>query len=430
MSIATPRETPYWWEGAPLAEPPQLDVPTRCDVVVVGAGYAGLSAALTLARAGRDVHVLDKDTPGQGASTRNGGIASGNLRLSFSRMTALFGRDRARALYGEGKAAREDLARFIGDEEIDCDFSLVGRFTGAVRPHHYEGLARECELLRRELDIEAYVVSRAEQHGEIGSDLYHGGAVRPDIGGLHPGRFHRGLLERAQASGAIVHAKTPASGLRRDGGGFAIETPRGAVAARDVIVATNGYTARDALPWLARRVVPVASQIIATEPLDAQLMDRLMPRRRMLGETRHLYHYFRPSPDGTRILFGGRRGAQTGDPSRKMDHLYRHLVRIFPELDGVGISHCWWGYVAMTYDQLPKVAVHEGVHYATGFCGSGVVWARWLGRKAALRILGEAESETAFDDTAFRAVPLYDGRPWFLPAAIAWEGFKDYVGWY
>ncbi len=423
-------DTPYWWEAAPIEEPPLRDLPARCDVVVVGAGYAGLAAALTLARAGREVHVLEKDRPGEGASSRNGGIASGNIRISFRRMTDMFGRERAKAVYGEGKAAREDLARFILDEGIECEYSLVGRFTGAVRPAHYEGLAREAELLRRELGIEAYVVQRSEQHTEIGTDIYHGGAVRPDIGGLHPGLFHRGMLERAGESGVVVHGRTPALGVRRESNGFEVGTPRGKFFARDIVIATNGYTGRHELSWLARRLVPVASQIIATGPLSPDVMSRLMPKRRMLGETRHLYHYYRPSPDGTRVIFGGRRGAQTDDPKKKAEHLYRYLVAIFPELDGVKITHCWWGYVAMTYDQLPKVGVHEGIHYATGFCGSGVVWAPWLGRKAALRILGDREAETAFDDAPFRAIPLYDGRPWFVPASILWHGFKDRMGWY
>jgi glycine/D-amino acid oxidase-like deaminating enzyme len=427
---ATPLDTPYWWEAAPLEAWPQRDLPKRCDAIVVGAGYAGLSAALTLSRAGREVHVLEKDRPGEGASSRNGGIASGNIRISFRKMAHMFGRERACVIYGEGKAAREDLARFILEEGIQCGYSLVGRFTGAVRPAHYEGLARESEMLKRELGIEAYVVPRTEQQTEIGTDIYHGGAVRPDIGGLHPGLFHRGMLERARSAGAVVHGQTTAEGIRRNRDEFEIATSRGKILARDIVVATNGYTGRHALPWLARRVVPVASQMIATEPLDAAVMKRLMPKRRVLGETRHLYHYFRPSPDGTRILFGGRRGAQTADPNKKMKHLYRYLVQIFPELEGVGISHCWWGYVAMTYDQLPKVAAHDGVHYATGFCGSGVVWARWLGRKAALRILGDRQADTAFDDARFRTIPLYDGRPWFVPATILWHGFKDRIGWY
>jgi glycine/D-amino acid oxidase-like deaminating enzyme len=274
---ARPLDTPYWWEAAPTEERPQRDLAERCDAIVVGAGYAGLSAALTLARAGRKVHVLEKDRPGEGASSRNGGIASGNLRISLRKMTDMFGRRRALSIYGEGKAAREDLARFILEEGIECGYSLVGRFSGAVRPAHYEELAREAELLRRELGIEAYVVPRAEQHAEIGTDIYHGGAVRPDIGGLHPGLFHRGMLERAENSGAVVHGQTPALRLRRESKGFEVETPRGRIFARDVIVATNGYTGRHTLPWLARRVVPLASQVIATEPLDADVMQRLMP---------------------------------------------------------------------------------------------------------------------------------------------------------
>ncbi len=427
---ARPLDTPYWWEAAPIEEQPQRELAKRCDAIVIGAGYAGLSAALTLVRAGREVHVLEKDRPGEGASSRNGGITSGNIRIGFRRMMDMFGRERARAIYGEGKAAREDLARFVLEEGIDCDYSLAGRFTGAVRPAQYEKLAREAELLRRELGIDAYVVPRDEQHTEIGTAIYHGGAVRPDIGGLHPGLFHRGMLERTESAGAVVHGRTPAIGLRREGDGFEVGTPRGKILARDVVIATNGYTVRHAFPWLARRVVPVASQIIATEPLDTELMKRLMPKGRMIGETRHLYHYYRPSPDGTRILFGGRRGAQTDDPQKKAEHLYRYLLAIFPELAGVGITHCWWGYVAMTYDQLPKVARHEGVHYAAGFCGSGVVWARWLGRKAALKILGDADGASAFDAASFHALPLYDGRPWFVPAGILWYGFKDRMGWY
>ncbi len=426
-SMPLPAFHPYWWEAAPLVELPKQPVPERADTVVVGAGFAGLSAALTLARAGRAVAVFDKDRPGEGASSRNGGIASGNIKIRFSKMIESFGLARAKAIYEEAKRARADLARFVKEEGIDCCFAPSGHFTGAVRPAHYEAMAREAELMNKHLGCGAYMVPRSEQHGEIGTDFYYGGMVKPDIGGLHPGLLHTGMLERVQAAGATIHARTSVSGVRRDNDAFEVHTAHGRLRARHVVVATNGYTG-SATPWLQRRIVPIPSQIITTEPLDPALMDRLMPKRRMIGESRNLYHYYRPSPDGTRMVFGGRRGAETNDPKAKFRQLYRDLGEIFGELDGVSITHSWWGYTGYTFDYLPKVAVHEGVHYATGFCGSGVVWARWLGQKVALRILGDAEAETVFDETPFQTLPLYRGRPWFLPAIIGWYRIKDRCG--
>jgi glycine/D-amino acid oxidase-like deaminating enzyme len=415
---------PYWWEAAPLPELAEVPLPERVDVAVVGSGYAGLAAALTLARAGRRVAVFEAESPGIGASTRNGGIASGNIRLSHSALVRRLGPDGAEAVHREGKAARRELADLLERETIACDFTLSGRFTGARTAKDYEVLAREAELLRRHGDIESEVVPRAEQHREIGSDFYHGGVLRPDIGGLHPGRFHQGLLERALEAGVTVLAWTPVTGIGRAAEGFTVATARGTVTARDTIVATNGYSGA-ATGWLQRRVIPIQSQIIATAPLDRQVMDRLMPRARMIGDTCRLHHYFRPSPDGTRILFGGRAGATKADPRASGAHLHRDLLRVFPDLDGVAISHSWSGYTGFTFDLLPHLAVHDGVHYATGFCGSGVVWAPYLGRKAALRILGAKDADTVFDRKSLQTRPFYGGRPWFLPAVLAYYGLRD-----
>ena len=306
--------TPYWWEEAPPASPPQVAVQAKCDVVIVGAGYTGLSAGLTLARAGRRVQIFDRQRPGEGASTRNGGIASGNLRPSYRQMMRRFGEARATAIQAEAKAAREDLAEFIGREAIDCEFRLTGRFTGAAKPGEYEGLAREADLLRKTLGIEAYAVPRSEQRNVLGTEFYHGGMVRNDIGGLHPAKFHRGMLALAEKAGAIIHsARRRCSALPPSNGGFEVETARGRVQADHVIVGTNGYT--DGVdPWLRRRLVPVRSRIIATAPLSNNLMAELMPKRVMCSETRKLHYYYRPSPDGTRILFGGRDGTIAGDP--------------------------------------------------------------------------------------------------------------------
>ncbi|MGE0767673.1 MAG: NAD(P)/FAD-dependent oxidoreductase [Hyphomicrobiaceae bacterium] len=420
------RNEPYWWEAAPPSYLPQAEVLGRCDVVVVGAGYTGLSAALTLARAGRSVQVFDRMRPGEGASTRNGGIASGNLRHSFAEHERRFGRERAEGIDREGKLARDDLHRFITEEKIDCDFKLTGRFTGASQQKDYDNLAREADRLGRTLGIDAFAVSRAEQRDAIGTDFYHGGLVRKDIGGLHPAKFHAGLLRLALEAGARVHGETPVAGMRSDGSGYEVETSRGRIRAADVIVATNGYTDQ-VDSWLRRRMIPVRSRIIATAPISENLMRELCPKGYMMGETRALHYYFRPSPDGTRILFGGRDGTIAGDPQWPTESLRRALLDIFPLLEDVPITHSWFGHVAMNRDMIPRIFTKNGVRYAAGYCGSGVVWARWAGQKAALTLMRHPDATSALDFRPPKAVPFYTGQPWFMPAVFAWFAAKDRI---
>jgi glycine/D-amino acid oxidase-like deaminating enzyme len=418
---------PYWWEAATPRALPQKKLTATCDVAVVGAGYAGLSTALVLARAGRSVQVFDKQRPGEGASSRNGGIASGNIRMGFGKMVDVMGLEAALQIYREGKMAREGLEAFVASENIDCDFKPVGRFTGAIHPTHYDAQGREADRLNKHLGIDAEMISKSDQHKEVGSDLYHGGMLRPDIGGLHPGKLHAGMMETAIKAGVTVHGETAVTGIRRDGKGFEVETARGRVKATNVIVATNGYT-DNSNRWLQRRLVPVPSRIIATQPLSPETMARLMPKRRMHGETRHLYHYYRPSPDGTRILFGGRERAWGGGSGEFATNLRADLGEIFPELADVPLSHNWFGFVAYNLDYLPRMFERDGVHYATGFCGSGVVWAWWLGSKLGFKLIGDAKADTAFSCDPPSAVPFYTGTPWFLPAALFWFGLQDRFG--
>jgi len=239
--------------------------------------------------------------------------------------------------------------------------------------------------------------------------------------------LHRGILEKAVAAGVTVVSRCRVTAIHPLKSGFRFDTEKGSLEAGDAVVATNGYTDA-AMTWLRRRVIPIPSQIIATDGLPSETLSRLMPKRHMVGDTRNLYNYYRPSPDGTRIVFGGRRGSHTDDDARKAAHLYRNLIEIFPELEGVKLTHSWWGYTGYTFDFLPKVAIHDGIHYATGFCGSGVVWAPWLGKKAAALILGETEAESIFAEYPFQSRPLYYGKPWFLPFVIGWYGVMDWFG--
>ncbi len=416
---------PFWWQAAEPPELPQTPVSSSCDAVVVGAGYTGLSAALTLARAGRSVQVFDKQRPGEGASTRNGGIFSASIRTGLAKAIAKYGEQGGVALYREAHAAREDLGRFVREEGIDCDYNLNGRFTGAVTAADYEALAQDAELLNKYFDVGAYAVEKSRQHEEVGSDFYHGGVVLPDIGHLHPAKLHAGMLGKAIEAGAIVHGETPVTGIARGARDFSVATARGDVTSRDLIVAINGY-ADAAFAWMQRRIVPVISRIIATEQLSPNLMSHLIPKGRAVGDTRKLYRYYRPSPDGTRIIIGGRERMFGKDPAVNAEHIRRGLVQIFPELDGVAFEKSWNGFVAFNRDELPRLFRHEGAYYACGYCGSGVVWARWLGAKAAYKVLGDRErGRTAFEAPPPASIPFYTGKPWFMPLMIGLYGLQD-----
>ena len=321
------KTTPYWWEAAPPSSGPVIKISDVCDVVIVGAGYAGLSAAITLSRAGRSVQVFDRQLPGEGASTRNGGLASGNIKMSFRQMTEKFGLKHAKAVYLEGKMARQKLSDFIHAESLDCDFKLTGRFIGAFKPEHFEAQAREADFINKHLGVGAYMITKEDQHNEIETDMYFGGMLRPDLGGLHPAKFHASLLVLAKDAGVSIFGNCPITRISNGKRGLEVKTNLGNVVAENIIVSTNGYT--DSFDkWLRRRLVPVTSRLVATEPLPKKIISRLMPKGRMFGETRTLFHYFRQSPDGTRILMGGNEGGNSGDPNKDSAKLKNYISQV------------------------------------------------------------------------------------------------------
>ena len=418
------QDTSFWLDGLPAPEVQDDTLPASVDVLIVGSGYTGLNAALETARGGRSTLVLDAAPLGHGCSTRNGGQISTSIKPSLAKLTAKYGIQRARAIRQEGANSLEWIEDRVQSEGIDCDFRRVGRFHAAHTPKSYEDLVREAEQLTREEGIETHAVPRADQRSELGTDVYHGGVVFPRHASLNPGRYHRGLLEAARRSGVQAVGDCEVTHIKRVGEGFEVTTARGVVRARDVIAATNGYSGT-LLPWLRRRIIPIGSYVIATEPLPRDLVDRLFPKDRIASDTCKVVYYFRASSDRTRIVFGGRVSANETDPAISGPRLYRDMCRIFPELRDYRIAHSWMGTVAYSFDELAHTGVHDGIHYAMGYCGSGVSMASYLGMRLGQKVLGLKEGRTALDELPFPTRPLYTGKPWFLPPVVAWYRWRD-----
>ncbi len=415
---------PYWWDRVPRPTLDDVPPPASADVVVIGSGYTGLHAALQTARGGRHTLVLDAEDAGWGCSTRNGGQISTSVKPGFDVLARRHGEQRAHDIIKDGQRSLAWIGEFIRDEAIDCDFGVVGRFHAAHNAVQFGHLVRAIASQRKGLEVETEIVERSAQRAELGTDAYWGGVIYKQHASVDPARYHHGLLECVQRAGANVTPRCPVNAIEKDGERFRVVTPRGTIAARNVIVATNGYTG-PLTPWLQRRVIPIGSYMIATEPLSPEQMARLMPRNRIVSDTRKVVFYYRASPDRRRILFGGRVSTDETDPAISGPKLHADMVKIFPELAGTRISHSWCGFVAYTFDELMHVGRHEGVHYAMGYCGSGVGMASYLGMRVGLQVLGSAEGKTAFDDLPFVTRPFYAGRPWFLAPSIAFYRWRD-----
>lgn len=419
------KNQPYWWD---LAAPEPISagaLPATVEVAIVGSGLTGISAALTLLRAGRSVVVLDSEDPGFGASRRNAGYIGRTLKKSFPELMEAKGREHALTVYRELDNALQLVRTVIAEEGIDCYLAQCGRFIGATSPAHYDDLARNLEVTKQHLGFDYHMVSRDEQRREFESPVYYGGAVIPDLGSLHPGLYHKGLLARVLEAGGQVFGRTPVLSLRPESAGTRVETGAGSLIARDVIVATNGYTPRQ-LSWHARRVVPFTGYMGATEILPEEVVRRVIPLRRTVIDTNMNIDYVRPAPDTARLLFGGSTGARLETPEAIATRLQSILRRLLPDLGPVRLSHIWTGRCAGTLDMMPHLGRHEGVWYAMGYNFAGVPMGTYMGRKLAEQILGRPEGRSVFGEASFRALPLYDGNPWFVPLLMRYYTWRDH----
>jgi glycine/D-amino acid oxidase-like deaminating enzyme len=423
----------YWLGTVQMPGVTPSELPERVEVAIVGAGFTGLSAARTLARRGAKVAVLETNTIGWGASSRNGGMVLTGMKLGVETLAGRYGMDATRRMYAASLASIDVVEQIIGEEKIDCNFSRCGHIEVACKQSHFNTYARSVEVIAREFNHRLRIVAKNDLRSEIGSDIYYGGIVDEVSAGLNPARYVAGLGRAALNAGAYVFENTRVERIerasRKGGLGFQLVTPRGQVFATDVFIATSGYTSKTT-PALQKKIIPIGSFIIATERLPEALAHALSPRNRMIFDSKHYLYYYRLTPDN-RMLFGGRAAffPETSSTIRRSAEILRRgMIGVYPQLRDVRVEYAWGGTLDFCFDTTPHAGRMDGMYYAVGYAGHGVAMATYLGAKIAEQMSGGPE-ENPYANVPFPGAPLglYNGRPWFLPFAGAYYKVLDWI---
>lgn len=431
--IANLRYANYWLTQSDIPSGTEGPLLESVDVAVIGAGFAGLAAALELAKLGARTVVLESKTVGWGASCRNGGMVLTGLKLSAETLVRHYGVEVAQRMYSASLAAIDCVEEIVRSEAIECDFHRCGHLEVASKKSHFVNYARSAEFIARHFQHTVHIVSPRELTQEVGSEIYHGGLVDEASAGLQPARYVAGLGRVALRAGAVIYENCAVERLERASlrgeAGFTLFTSRGKVLAREVFVATGAY-GYSLVPAMRKKVIPIGSFIISTEPLPNSLSKQLSPRNRMIYDSRHYLHYFRLTPDN-RMLFGGRAAFLPETPSRVRHSaviLRRDMLRVFPQLCDAKVEYIWGGTLDFCFDTMPHAGNMAGVHYAIGFAGHGVAMATYLGTQIARKIAARNVSQP-FGNIPFPNAPfgLYGERPWLLPLAGALYKLLDWL---
>lgn len=420
--------TPSLWAATavPAPDTAPLDGDAQADVVIVGAGYCGLSTALHLAERGVRVVVLEARDIGFGGSGRNGGQVIPGFKYDPSEMIAMFGAEKGQRLVDFAGSTADAVFDLIDKHRMDVPHVRRGWIQGS----HTTDALKLAERRVRDWGAEGVatkLLDRAETARLLGTEKYLGGWVDPRGGGVQPLSYARGLARAAIAAGVTIHTASPVTQLAQAGGKWHVTTKQGAkVVAERVVLATNGYT-DDLWPQLRKSIINANSFQIATEPLPESVRRSILPEGHVSSDARNLLLYYRIDHTG-RLLMGGRGTFREPDPAQPGDwsHLENVVAKLFPQAAGVPIAYRWCGHVAITRDYMPHL--HEpapGLLIDIGCQGRGVGLQTRMGQALAEYIATGNRQALPVAPSRIKPFPLYGLRRLYVSAVIGWYRMTD-----
>ncbi|WP_092295422.1 FAD-binding oxidoreductase [Bradyrhizobium sp. Ghvi] len=420
------------WEAT--AEParafPVMSGEQQADVVIIGAGYTGLSAAHHIAKSGLSPVVLEANRPGWGASGRNGGVITAKFRLSFREIDAVHGRAVAKRMYEIAHESTDMVEELVSEYGIaSANLTRTGQVKAAHNETTLKAAIDEANWMAREMgSAETRILDKHGVRDETGSDIFVGGVLNPGSGGIHPLNYLRGLADGVARRGVPIFQESPVMRLRRAGDGVVAETPQGAVRAKQVIIATNSYSdLTGATAQMQRTLIPFRSALIATEKLPRNLAGKLMPTGRTYTETKRMMRWFRMV--NNRVIFGGRGAFGKQDSQAAFDALRKAMVGIFPDLAEVPLEYKWSGLVAMTLDSVPHIGrIDDRTLVSLGYNGAGVAMSSLMGRYLAAFVRGERPDVGLLDVSRMKPIPFYPLREPAVRMVAGWYQFLDAIG--
>jgi glycine/D-amino acid oxidase-like deaminating enzyme len=423
---AQPMPPSLWNATATLApSAPTLDHSTSCDVLIVGAGFTGLSTALHLAERGIKACVVDAAQPGWGASGRNGGQVIPGLKYDPDELVQRYGAEKGEALISLAGAAADIVFDLINKYDIRCHPVRKGWIQTADSPKLMETLTRRArQWERRNVHIE--LLDRRAVADRVGAEGFVGGWVDHRAGSIQPLSYAYGLATAAQSLGASLHGGSRATTITREGSRWRVTVANGCTIQADrVLIATNAYS-DDLWPGLCQSILAVNSFLVATTPLDDALGESILKGGEVTSNSQRLLLYFRRDHAG-RLVLGGR-GPFT-DPRSPSDwrHVERGLARLFPHLKEVAFEYRWAGRLAVTRDFMPHV--HEpapGITIALGYNGRGIAMATTMGKHIADRLAGTANSDFPYPISPIKGIPLHRLQRFYMAVGVAYYRLRDF----